>query len=176
MTVLHLHLQRSHAFCDARRVSLVAFLRSLWPNAVDLPLALTHCATQICACCKYPQLAYTMPLKATFIELPAFERFRDSYLSDEEFSALQQALMAHPEAGDVVPGAGGLRKLRFADRRRRKGTRGGLRVIYFYWSAGRQFWLFTLYDKNEATDLSAGQRQMLKTAIQAELAARRLDG
>lgn len=84
--------------------------------------------------------------------------------------------MAQPEAGDVIPGTGGLRKLRFADRRRGKGTRGGLRVIYFHWSAGQQFRLFTLYDKNEATDLTAGHRRILKKAIQAELAARRLDG
>ncbi len=84
--------------------------------------------------------------------------------------------MAQPEAGDVIPGAGGLRKLRFPDRRRGKGTRGGLRVIYFHWSAGQQFWLFTLYDKNEMTDLTAWHRRILKKAIQAELAARRLDG
>ena len=64
------------------------------------------------------------------MELPAFERLRASYQSDEEFGALQQALMARPQAGDVIPGAGGLRKLRFADRRRGKGTRGGLRIIY----------------------------------------------
>jgi hypothetical protein len=115
-------------------------------------------------------------LQAIFVELPAFERLRPRYLSDEEFSALQQALMAKPEAGDVIPGAGGLRKLRFADRRRGKGTRGGLRVIYFHWSAGQQFWLFTLYNKNEVADLAAGQRRILKRLIEAELAARRLDG
>jgi hypothetical protein len=51
-----------------------------------------------------------------------------------------------------------------------------LRVIYFHWQAGQQFWLFTLYDKNEAADLSVAQRRILKIAIQAELAARRLDG
>ena len=115
-------------------------------------------------------------MRATFVELPAFERLRPSHLSDEEFSALQHALMAQPEAGDVIPGAGGLRKLRFADRRRGKGTRGGLRVIYFHFSAGQQFWLFTLYNKNEAADLTAGQRRILKGLIEAELAARRLDG
>jgi len=115
-------------------------------------------------------------LQAIFVELPAFERLRPSYLSDEEFSALQQALMAQPEAGDVIPGAGGLRKLRFADRRRGKGTRGGLRVIYFYWSAGQQFWLYTLYDKDEVSDLTARQRKALKTVLEAALVARRLDG
>ena len=110
------------------------------------------------------------------MELPAFERLRASYLSDEEFGALQQALMARPQAGDVIPGAGGLRKLRFADRRRGKGTRGGLRVIYFHWMAGQQFWLFTLYNKDEVIDLTTEQRRTLKKVIEAELMARRLDG
>lgn len=115
-------------------------------------------------------------MKATFLELPAFERHRGSYLSDEEFLTLQMVLMARPEAGDVIPGAGGLRKMRLADRRRGKGTRGGLRVIYFYWSAGQQFWLFTLYGKDEVGDLTVGHRRILKSALHAELAARRLDG
>lgn len=110
------------------------------------------------------------------MELPAFERLRPDYLSDEEFAALQQALMARPDAGDVIPGTGGLRKLRFADTRRRKGTRGGLRVIYFHCLAGRQFWLFTLYDKDEASDLTASQRRVFKKALEAELEVRRLNG
>jgi hypothetical protein len=115
-------------------------------------------------------------LKATFVELPAFERLRAGYLSDEEFDALQHVLMARPQAGNVIPGADGLRKLRFADRRRGKGTRGGLRVIDFHWVAGQQFWLFTLYDKDEVSDLTAAHRRILKKAIDAELTARRLDG
>ena len=57
--------------------------------------------------------------------------------------------MLNPEAGDVIPGTGGLRKLRFADERRGKGKRGGLRVIYYWWDPGSQFWLFTIYDKDE---------------------------
>ena len=115
-------------------------------------------------------------MKATFVELPAFERLRPDYLSDEEFAVLQQSLMARPDAGDVMPGAGGLRKLRFADSRRRKGTRGGLRVVYFHWLAGRQFWLFTLYTKDEVSDLTAAQRRAFKKVLEAELEARRLDG
>ena len=71
-------------------------------------------------------------MKATFVELPAFERYRSNYLDDDAFLALQNLLMKHPEAGDAIQGAGGLRKLRFADARRGKGKRGGLRVIY-YW-------------------------------------------
>jgi hypothetical protein len=67
----------------------------------------------------------------------------------------------------------GLRKMRFADARRGKGKRGGLRVVYFWWSAGMQFWLYTLYNKDELTDLTAGQRRMLRDMLKAELEARR---
>ncbi len=88
-------------------------------------------------------------MKAVLVELPAFERHRTDYLDDAAFARLQQALMKDPEAGDVIEGPGGLRKLRFADARRGKGKRGGLRVIYYWWSAGVQFWLYALYDKDE---------------------------
>jgi hypothetical protein len=71
-------------------------------------------------------------MMAVFIELPAFERHREEYLDDISFSTLQGALMINPEAGDLIAGTGGLRKLRFADMRRGKGKRGGLRVIYYY--------------------------------------------
>ncbi|MEN9782800.1 MAG: hypothetical protein RJA24_143, partial [Pseudomonadota bacterium] len=56
-----------------------------------------------------------------------------------------------------MPDTGGLRKLRFADTRRGKGKRGGLRVIYYWWLGGQQFWLFALYGKNEMADLTSLQ-------------------
>jgi hypothetical protein len=112
-------------------------------------------------------------MKALFVELPAFSRFRGEYLNDEGFRALQNVLMENPAAGDVIEGAGGLRKIRQADPRRGKGTRGGLRVIYFWWEAGRQFWLYTLYDKNEMDDLSAKDKKALKDMLKRELEARR---
>jgi len=108
-----------------------------------------------------------------FVELPAFERYRSEYLDDAAFRDLQNALMKDPEAGEVIPGAGGLRKMRFADKRRGKGKRGGLRVIYYWWDAGMQFWLYTLYDKDEMTDLSADQRKALKAMLKKELESRR---
>ena len=113
-------------------------------------------------------------MKGVFVELPAFERHRTSYLDDEAFRSLQSFLMKDPSSGDPIPGAGGLRKLRFADVRRGKGRRGGLRVIYYWWQAGMQFWLFTIYDKDEMADLTPPQRQMLKRMIKAELEARRM--
>ena len=112
-------------------------------------------------------------MKALFVELPAFARFRADYLDDEGFRSLQTALMKNPDAGDVIEGTGGLRKLRYGDARRGKGKRGGLRVIYYWWLAGRQFWLFTLYDKDEADDLSAKEKKLLKDMLKTELEARR---
>ena len=112
-------------------------------------------------------------MKAEFVELPAFERYRAEYLDDDGFRALQAALMTDAQAGDVIEGTGGLRKLRFADQRRGKGRRGGLRVIYFWWEAGAQFWLFTLFDKDEMADLIPQQRRALKVIVKAELDARR---
>ena len=112
-------------------------------------------------------------MKAVFIELPPFERNRADYLDDDAFRALENLLMKHPEAGDLMPDTGGLRKLRFADARRGKGKHGGLRVIYYWWDAGFQFWLFTQYDKDEMADLTPQQRKALKGMIKAELEARR---
>jgi len=79
-------------------------------------------------------------MKALFIELPAFSRYRAEYLDNVAFLNLQHAMMKHPAAGDVIEGTGGLRKLRHGDPRRGKGKRGGLRVIYYWWDGGSQFW------------------------------------
>jgi hypothetical protein len=107
-----------------------------------------------------------------FIETPAFTRYFSSYLNDDEYRELQIRLAVGPELGDVMPGTGGFRKLRWADPRRGKGRRGGLRVIYYYFPGEQQIWLMTLYGKDEASDLTAKQRQALKNAIEIELRAR----
>ena len=112
-------------------------------------------------------------MRAVFMELPAFERSREGYLDDAGFGRLQKTLMANPEAGEVIQGTGGLRKLRFSDARRSKGKRGGLRVIYYYWAGGPEFWLFTLYNKDAMADLTPKQRETLKERIKDELKARR---
>ena len=112
-------------------------------------------------------------MKATFVELPPFERHRSRYLDDEGLRALQDALLMNPEMGPVIQGTGGLRKLRFVDARRGKGKRGGLRVIYHWWQARRQFWLFTLYDKDEFEGLTPGDRARVAGMLRAELEARR---
>ncbi len=120
----------------------------------------------------YTRITYNHFMKAIFVELHAFSRHRADYLDDAAFGGLQQTLLENPQAGDLIEGTGGLRKLRFADARRGKGKRGGLRVIYFWWAAGRQFWLFTLYDKSEMDDLTPGERRLLKSLLKRELNAR----
>ena len=112
-------------------------------------------------------------MEAIFVELPPFERNRQDYLSDENFLELQKVLMQNPEAGDVIEGTGGLRKIRYTDEKRGKGKRGGLRVIYYWWVSGQQFWLFTLFNKNEMDDLTSVQRKILKDLLKHELEARR---
>jgi len=65
----------------------------------------------------------------SFVETKLLTRLVQEYLSDDEYSELQQSLIANPEAGAVIVGLGGVRKLRWAIRGR--GKRGGIRVIYF---------------------------------------------
>jgi len=112
-------------------------------------------------------------MRASFVELPAFDRHREEYLDDEGFRGLQLTLMNNPEAGDVIIGTGGLRKLRYGDARRGKGKRGGLRVIYYDWNGGPEYWLFALCDKDEMADLTPKQRDMLKERVKSELKLRK---
>ena len=107
-------------------------------------------------------------MKTVFVELPPFERLRASYLDDDAYKALQIELILNPQAGDVIEGTGGLRKLRQPDPRRGKGKRGGLRVICYWWLGGEQFWLFTVYDKDQADDLTTEQRNAVKRLLQTE--------
>lgn len=108
-----------------------------------------------------------------FIEAPAFTRNISAYLADDEYLQLQRRLADNPETGDLMPGTGGFRKLRWADTKRGKGRRGGLRIIYYYFLADQQIWLMTLYDKSEASDLTPRQKKALKVALEAELASRK---
>lgn len=111
-------------------------------------------------------------MKATFKETKLFEATRADYFTDEEYGDFQQELMKNPEAGKVIQGTGGLRKVRVADPQRGKGKRGGLRVIYYFLDSASQFWMFAVYDKDEADDLSADERKTLKKLLAAELAKR----
>ena len=68
-------------------------------------------------------------MKAVFIELPPFERYRSDYLSDDDFKDFQQELMVNPQAGDVIKGSGGLRKVRFKDQKHGTRKRGGCELL-----------------------------------------------
>ena len=89
----------------------------------------------------------------TFIESSIFERVRPAYLDDDEYSDLQQFLMQSPEAGELVPGSGGVRKVRWS--RPGTGKRGGLRIIYFIRYRPNEFWMLTLYAKAKRKNVPA---------------------
>ncbi|MGK4341635.1 toxin [Pseudomonas oleovorans] len=111
-------------------------------------------------------------MKAIFLETTTFTATVGSYLEDDQYRLLQSELLANPNAGDVMPRTGGFRKLRWADERRGKGKRGGLRVIYYWLMGDGQFWMFAIYDKDELENLTADQEKALRNAITAELKAR----
>lgn len=94
------------------------------------------------------------------------------YLNADEYRSLQSALIKNPDLGDLMPGTGGFRKLRWADARRGKGRRGGLRVIYYHFLSDHQIWLMTVYNKDEAADLTAAEKKRIEAALNAELKAR----
>ena len=98
----------------------------------------------------------------TFIESSIFERILSVYLDDDEYSELQQFLMQNPEAGELVPGSGGVRKVRWG--RSGMGKRGGLRIIYFARYQPNEFWMLTLYAKAKREDVPA---HILKQLLEA---------
>jgi len=93
-----------------------------------------------------------------FIESPIFTKLISDYFKeDEDYANFQDYLVERPEAGDLIPRSGGLRKIRWSQRGR--GKRGGIRVIYYYKSKDSLIWLLTMYAKNEMADLP---REILK--------------
>ena len=119
---------------------------------------------------RHTRIAYDSHVE--FIETPTFTAHLAEYLADDEYLALQTFLAEDPQAGEVLQGTGGLRKLRWTDPARRKGKRGGLRVIYYYLLSDAQIWLMTLYSKGEMSDLDAAEKRALKSALEAELSRR----
>lgn len=98
----------------------------------------------------------------TFIESSIFARILPAYLDDDEYSDLQQFLMQNPEAGDLVPGSGGVRKVRW--RQHGTGKRGGLRIIYIVRYRPNEFWMLTLYAKTQRENVPA---HLLKQLLEA---------
>ena len=102
----------------------------------------------------------------TFIESSIFKRVLPLYLDDDEYSDLQQFLMQNPEAGEVVPGSGGVRKIRWS--RPEMGKRGGLRIIYFVRYRPNEFWMLTLYAKAKRKNAPAHILKQLLEAFRDE--------
>lgn len=100
---------------------------------------------------RYTALPYNRCME--FIETSLFTKLLYTYLTEDEYVGLQGFMIKYPEAGNVVPGSGGVRKLRWGMAGR--GKRGGVRVIYFYKAHGGEIWLLTIYGKSDVENIPA---------------------
>jgi len=111
----------------------------------------------------YPSMTYNT--RMIFVETPIFTKRIQAAMSDDEYAALQRHLVAHPDAGDIVPGAGGIRKIRWVGSGR--GKRGGSRTLYF-WDCGDRIYMLFVYLKNERADISPTEAKALGRLIKEE--------
>jgi mRNA-degrading endonuclease RelE of RelBE toxin-antitoxin system len=88
-------------------------------------------------------------------------------MPDEEYRALQLALVLRPEQGALIPGGSGLRKVRWGGKGR--GKRGGFRVIYYWELKSETIYMLYLYSKNEQSDLTPVQAKALGQLVRKEL-------
>jgi hypothetical protein len=100
-----------------------------------------------------------------FVETLTFTRLVQEYLSDDAYRELQSYLIQHPEAGVIIAGSGGLRKVRWTVSG--KGKSGGVRVIYFLVTREKILMVF-IYPKGKQDDLSADQLKRLRRIIEEE--------
>ena len=98
------------------------------------------------------------------IETLAFTRRVTSFLSDKEYQALQWFLCTLPEAGAVIQGTGGARKVRW--KQERQGKRGGVRIIYFHHASRDQVWMLAMYAKTDKEDLSSEDKKIVKRLVE----------
>jgi len=99
----------------------------------------------------------------SFVESKLFTRLVGDYLSDDEYSQLQAAIGEEPERGAIVPGSGGVRKLRWAQPGR--GKRSGIRVIYYAKTHEGVIWMLTIYAKNEEQNIPAHVLRKIKEEL-----------
>jgi hypothetical protein len=99
----------------------------------------------------------------TLVETEEFVRRSKAILTEAERDALVAHLGANPEAGQLAPGTGGVRKIRWATRGH--GKRGGARVIYYYCNQSIPLFLLDIYAKNEKTNLSEADKRSLKRLL-----------
>jgi len=103
-----------------------------------------------------------------FLETLVFTRQLTGLLKDFEYAALQGALIVNPEAGDLIPGTGGLRKIRWQESQRGKGKRGGVRVIYYTYRPEGVIYMLVAYSKGGKDDLSASEKRVLRRLVEEE--------
>ncbi|GMQ92485.1 MAG: toxin RelE [Gammaproteobacteria bacterium] len=103
-------------------------------------------------------------MKVEFIETSVFTRRIAELMPDDRYRELQLALLLNPEAGAVIPGTAGLRKVRWA--LPGQGKRGGVRVIYYWYTQGDHIYMLFVYAKNEQNNLTAPQKAMLKKLVE----------
>jgi hypothetical protein len=99
-----------------------------------------------------------------FIETPIFTQRIKALVDDDSYAKFQRFLADNPEAGDVIQGTGGVRKIRVAASGR--GKRGGARVIYYYFTSESHIGLLFVYAKNERDDLTPDQKKALKRVVE----------
>ena len=99
----------------------------------------------------------------TVVEMPAFEKATDGLLTSEELEGLITLLACHPDDGDIIPGTGGLRKIRWGARG--KGKRGGARVIYYFRDLNMPLYLLTAFCKGEKIDLTKGEKAQMRDLV-----------
>lgn len=100
------------------------------------------------------------------VETSIFTRQVQSYLSEDEYRQLQVALVTRPEMGVVIPGSGGLRKVRWSIHGR--GKRGGVRIIYYWAISQDRILMLLMYAKNDQEDLSPDQLKVLRRFVEEE--------
>lgn len=99
-----------------------------------------------------------------FIETPIFSKQVIEVLTDEQYGLLQASLVAKPNAGDLIKGSGGLRKLRWALPGR--GKSGGVRIVYFWRVSESQIIMLTMYAKNVQANLTPAQLKQLAKLVE----------
>jgi hypothetical protein len=108
----------------------------------------------------------------TVVETSAFARRAEKLLTADEYAELIFYLAYHPQAGDEIPGTGGIRKVRFAAKG--KGKSGGVRAIYYFYNAENPLYALLLYGKNEQADLSSMQKKEAAAFVARVKAAAKL--
>ena len=103
-------------------------------------------------------------MQLTFVEHENFTREMQGVLCDDDVLELMIRLLEHPEAGDVIPGSGGLRKIRVASSGR--GKRGGARVIYCWFVDDQVIEFLSVYPKNRKSNLTADDLKKLRKLIE----------